>query len=69
MPCCLVPSSAVNISSGETNLTVKYVKVIKAGIDDLGKKPIAVVEHCLQQITIDDFMKELGQQQFNGAND
>eukprot|EP00957_Ditylum_brightwellii_P203324 15334152-Ditylum_brightwellii.AAC.1 len=65
----LVPSSSVNTALAEAHLTVKYVKVIKAGVDDLGKKPIAVVEHCLQQIHIDAFMEELGLQQLNGAND
>eukprot|EP00957_Ditylum_brightwellii_P116327 8872977-Ditylum_brightwellii.AAC.1 len=41
MCCCLVPSSFVNTSSAEINLTDKYIKVIKAGVDDLSKKPIA----------------------------
>eukprot|EP00957_Ditylum_brightwellii_P122476 9339781-Ditylum_brightwellii.AAC.1 len=66
---CLVPSLSVKTSSSETNLTDKYIKVIKADVDDLGKKPIAVGEHCLQQIAIDAFMEEFGWQQFNGAND
>eukprot|EP00957_Ditylum_brightwellii_P148027 11271250-Ditylum_brightwellii.AAC.2 len=43
--------------------------MIKAGVDELGKKPIPVAEHYLQQIAIDAFMKELGLQQFNSASD
>eukprot|EP00957_Ditylum_brightwellii_P001548 121098-Ditylum_brightwellii.AAC.1 len=69
MCCHLVPSLSVNTSSSETHLTDKYIKMIKAGVDDLGKKLIAVVEHYSQQIAIDAFMKELGLQQFNGASD
>eukprot|EP00957_Ditylum_brightwellii_P185950 14156733-Ditylum_brightwellii.AAC.1 len=60
MCCCLVPFSSFNIVSAETNLKDTYVEVIKAGVDDLGKKPIAVMEYYLQQITIDAFMEELG---------
>eukprot|EP00957_Ditylum_brightwellii_P089711 6832473-Ditylum_brightwellii.AAC.1 len=68
--CChLVPSSSINIASVETNLRDKYVKAIKAGIDHLGKKSTAVVEHYLQQIAIDAFMEELGQRKFHCAND
>eukprot|EP00957_Ditylum_brightwellii_P044619 3382941-Ditylum_brightwellii.AAC.1 len=49
-------------------LTDKYKKVIKAGVNELVKKPIAVVEHYLQQIAIDAFIKELGLQQDSGVS-
>eukprot|EP00957_Ditylum_brightwellii_P003268 248497-Ditylum_brightwellii.AAC.1 len=41
-------------------LTDKYRKVVKVGVVELGKKPIAVVEHCTQQDAIDAFNKQLG---------
>jgi hypothetical protein len=56
---CFVPSSSINLAS-DVCLTDKYKKVIKAGVVELGKKPIAVVDHCMQQIAIDAFMKQLG---------
>eukprot|EP00957_Ditylum_brightwellii_P158684 12077680-Ditylum_brightwellii.AAC.1 len=55
----LVPSSSVNIAS-DVHLTDKYKEVIKAGVVELGKKPITVVEHFTQQIAIDAFIKQLG---------
>eukprot|EP00957_Ditylum_brightwellii_P174321 13271604-Ditylum_brightwellii.AAC.1 len=66
MCCRLVPSSSANTSLSDMHLTDKYKKVIKAGVDELGKKTIAVVEHYLQQIAIDAFIKEIGLWQDNG---
>eukprot|EP00957_Ditylum_brightwellii_P164150 12498381-Ditylum_brightwellii.AAC.1 len=63
----LGPSSSVSIAS-EVHLTDKYKKVIKAGDDELGKKPIAVVEHFMQQIAVDVFIKQLGLLQDSGAS-
>eukprot|EP00957_Ditylum_brightwellii_P122017 9305778-Ditylum_brightwellii.AAC.1 len=59
MCCCLVPPSSINLSS-DVHLTDKYKKVVNAGVVELGKKPIAVVEHCMQQIAIDAFNNQLG---------
>eukprot|EP00957_Ditylum_brightwellii_P088394 6732770-Ditylum_brightwellii.AAC.1 len=66
MCCCFVPFSSVNTSSSDMHLTDKYKEVIKSGVDELGKKPIAGVEYYLQQIAIDVFIKELGLQKNNG---
>eukprot|EP00957_Ditylum_brightwellii_P143624 10942753-Ditylum_brightwellii.AAC.1 len=43
----------------DIHLTDKYKKVVNAGGVELGKKPIAVVEHCMQQDAIDGFNKQL----------
>eukprot|EP00957_Ditylum_brightwellii_P024361 1838530-Ditylum_brightwellii.AAC.1 len=63
---CLVPPSFVNIAS-DMHLTDKYKKVVKAGVDELGKELIAVVEYFTQKIAIDAFIKELGLLQGSGA--
>eukprot|EP00957_Ditylum_brightwellii_P044002 3339447-Ditylum_brightwellii.AAC.1 len=63
----LVPLSSVNIAS-DMVLTDKYKKVIKAGVDESGKKPIAVVEYFTQQIAIDAFIKQHGLLQDSGAS-
>eukprot|EP00957_Ditylum_brightwellii_P122007 9305206-Ditylum_brightwellii.AAC.1 len=55
----LVPSSSINLVS-DVSLTEKYKKVVKAGVVNLGKKPIAVVEQCMQEDAIDAFIKQLG---------
>ena len=64
---CLVPSSSINLAS-DVGLTDKYKKVVNAGVAELGKKPITVVEHCTQQIAIADFIKQLGLLQGSGAS-
>ena len=51
------------------SLTEKYKNVVKAGVVELGKKPIAVVEHCMQEDAIDAFIKQLGQMQGSGVRD
>eukprot|EP00957_Ditylum_brightwellii_P170042 12943065-Ditylum_brightwellii.AAC.1 len=66
--CCLVPSSSINLAS-DVSLTEKYKKVVTAGVVELGKKPIAAVEHCTQEDATDAFIKQLGQMQGSGVGD
>eukprot|EP00957_Ditylum_brightwellii_P138147 10531144-Ditylum_brightwellii.AAC.1 len=56
---CLVPSLSINLGS-YVCLTDKYKKVVNADVVELVKKPIAVVEHCMQHNAIDAFNKQLG---------
>eukprot|EP00957_Ditylum_brightwellii_P193929 14768813-Ditylum_brightwellii.AAC.1 len=41
---------------------------MKAVVDELGKKPIAVVEHYMQLIAIDAFVEQLGLLQDSGVS-
>jgi hypothetical protein len=41
--------------------------VVNAGVVELEKKPIAVVEHCMQDVAIDAFSKQLGRMQGSGV--
>eukprot|EP00957_Ditylum_brightwellii_P129101 9847405-Ditylum_brightwellii.AAC.1 len=63
----LVPSSSINLAP-DVHLTDKYKKVVNAGVVELGKEKIAVVEHFTQQIAIDAFIKQLGLMQDSGAS-
>eukprot|EP00957_Ditylum_brightwellii_P025526 1929767-Ditylum_brightwellii.AAC.1 len=56
---CLVPFSSINQAS-DVYLTDKYKKVVNAGVVELDKKPITVLEHCTQEDAIDAFNKQLG---------
>eukprot|EP00957_Ditylum_brightwellii_P122914 9371311-Ditylum_brightwellii.AAC.1 len=47
----------------------KYKKVVNADVVELGKKPIAIVEHCTQDVAIDAFIKQLGRMQGGGVRD
>eukprot|EP00957_Ditylum_brightwellii_P012886 973795-Ditylum_brightwellii.AAC.1 len=67
MCCHLVPSSSINVAS-DVCLTDKYKKVVNAGAVELGKKPISVVEHCMQHNAIDALNKQLGLLQGSGVS-